>query len=119
VIFRLQAVDVQGLLAAQAELMRTTAQFARTMSPFLPSVPTLMTGTEIIADIANRAIDGKEILIGVAADEARAFFTNASMKKPPAESVVGCFGGEKHLATYRARCPGSNTIGFAGRPGTE
>jgi para-nitrobenzyl esterase len=107
----LRAVDVPRLLVAQAELTRATAQFARTMPPFLPSVSTPMTGTEIIADIANGAIDGKDILIGVTADEARAFFaTNPSMKRPPAEAVVGRFGGERRLATYRARRPGATPL---------
>jgi para-nitrobenzyl esterase len=32
------------------------------------------------------------------------------MKKPPAEAVIGRFGGEKRLTTYRARRPGATPV---------
>jgi para-nitrobenzyl esterase len=110
----LRAVEVPRLLSAQAELMRATAQFAHTNPPFLPVVPTAMTGTEVIAGIAHGAAGGqdrKSILIGVTADEARAFFVNnPSLKDPPMEAMLRRFGGEERLASYRARRPGGSAL---------
>jgi para-nitrobenzyl esterase len=109
---RLRATEVGRLLQAQAELMRSTARFARTAPPFLPVVPTSMTQAELLDSIAGGAkSSGVDMLIGATADEAHAFFgANPAMENPPVEAVVDRFGDEERLASYRARRSGATTM---------
>jgi para-nitrobenzyl esterase len=109
---RLRATEVGRLLQAQAELMRSTARFARMEPPFMPVVPTSMTQAELLDAIAEGAKgSGVDMLIGATADEAHAFFAaNPAMENPPVEAVLDRFGGEERLASYRARRPGATTM---------
>lgn len=108
----LRATEVERLLQAQAELMRTTTRFARMMPPFMPVVPTSMTQDELLDAVAGGAEScGIDLLVGATADEAHAFFAaNPAMENPPAEVVIERFGGEERLASYRARRPGATTM---------
>jgi para-nitrobenzyl esterase len=113
---RLRAIEVPRLLKAQGDLMRSTARFARSAPPFRPLVPTVMTLAEEFGAIADgirngTEVGGKEILIGVTADEGHAFFAaDPAMENPPAEAVSERFGGETRLARYRARRPGATAM---------
>ena len=113
---RLRAIDVPRLLQAQGDLMRSTARFARSAPPFRPLVPTVMTLAEEFAAIADGISGGtvgigKEILIGITADEGHAFFAaDPAMGNPLPEAVSERFGGEARLACYRARRPGATAM---------
>jgi para-nitrobenzyl esterase len=113
---RLRAIDVPRLLQAQGGLMRLTARFARPAPPFRPLVPTAMTLAEEFAAITDgigsgTGGGGKEILIGVTADEGHAFFAaDPAMENPLPKAVSERFGGEARLACYRARRPGAKAM---------
>ena len=112
---RLRSVDVQHLLVAQGELARANARFAQTMPMFMPVLPSAMTQAEMLGAIADGA-DGKDVLIGATADEVHAFYAaDPGMENPPTDALVARFGGEAALARYRARRPGGERDGPAGR----
>ncbi len=108
-LIRLRATEVPVLLRAQGGLLRANARFARTAPPFLPVMPVSMNQTEAIAAIADGAgAAGKDVLIGMTANDALAFFAvDPALENPPAEAMVSRFGGEAALTHYRARYPGS------------
>jgi para-nitrobenzyl esterase len=113
---RLRAMEVPLMLRAQGDLMRTTARFAETAPPFMPLVPTAITQAEMVDAIADGAgsgtgFGGMDVLIGVTADEAHAFFAaDPAMENPPAKAVAERFGSEGLLARYRARRPGATAM---------
>ena len=111
-LIRLRATEVPALLRAQGGLLRANARFARTAPPFLPVMPVAMNQTEAIAAIADGAgVAGKDVLIGMTANDALAFFAvDPALENPPPEAVLSRFGGEAALAHYRARYPGSSPL---------
>jgi para-nitrobenzyl esterase len=107
-LIRLREMEVPSLLRAQGGLLRANARFARTAPPFVPVVPASMSQMEVIAAIADGAGPAKDVLIGMTADDALAFFAvDPALKDPSAEAMTARFGGEAALAHYRARYPRS------------